>query len=103
MAIRAEAEPRKSKRSRDIVLSRSAALLYVAIVLGLVLILWSTRRERDSYVRVPQIDRFQEALPSIAGLTGSPIQAGNRVEVLQDGDEFFPALLRDIEAAQHNV
>jgi cardiolipin synthase len=103
MAKRAEAEPRKNKHSRDIVLSRSAAILYVAIVLGLVLILWSTRRERASHVRVPQIDRFQEALPSIAGLTGSPIQSGNRVEVLQNGDEFFPALLRDIEAAQHNV
>lgn len=84
-------------------ISRSAALLYVAIVLGLVLILWSTRRERESHVRVPQIDRFQEALPSIAGLAGSPIQAGNQVEILQNGDEFFPALLRDVEAAQHNI
>ncbi len=37
---------------------------------------------------------FDQALPSIANLTGSPIRRGNQVQVLQNGDEFFPALLR---------
>ena len=91
------------RQGKEIVLSRAAAVFYVAIVLGLILILWSTRRERESHVRVPDIDRFEETLPSIAELTGSPIQAGNRVEVLQNGDQFFPALLRDVAAAKESV
>jgi cardiolipin synthase len=97
----ATAVPRR--RARQFVISWWAAMFYVLILIGLVLILWSTRRERESHVRVPDIDRFEESLPSIAGLTGSPIQAGNRVEVLQNGDQFFPALLKDIEAAKESI
>ena len=88
---------------RRIEISRGAAVFYALIVIGLILILWSTRRERESHVRVPRIDRFEETLPSIAGLTGSPIQAGNRVEILQDGDGFFPRLLGDIAAAKETI
>jgi cardiolipin synthase len=91
------------RQGRQIVLSWWAAVFYVLILLGLVLILWSTRRERESHVRVPDIERFEETLPSIAGLTGSPIQAGNRVEILQNGDQFFPALFADIEAAKQSI
>lgn len=91
------------RRGKEIVISRTAAVFYVAIVLGLILVLWSARRERESHVRVPDIDRFEEALPSIAGLTGAPIQAGNRVEILQNGDQFFPALLKDIAEAKQSV
>ena len=99
----ATAKPAPRRTGREIVISRTAAVFYVAIVLGLILILWSTRREHDSHVRVPDIDRFEETLPSIAGLTGSPIQAGNRVEVLQNGDQFFPALLEDIAGAKESI
>lgn len=101
MATAKSVVPRR--QGKEIVLSRTAAVLYVAIVLGLILILWSTRRERESHVRVPDIDRFEETLPSIAALTGSPIQAGNRVEVLQNGDQFFPALFKDIAAAKESI
>ncbi|HWM93087.1 MAG TPA: cardiolipin synthase [Thermoanaerobaculia bacterium] len=102
----AEDPPRpreEGKRRPDIVISRTGVIVYVSIIIALVLILWSTRRERESHVRVPVIDRFEEALPSIAGLTGSPIQSGNRVEVLQDGEGFFPALLKDIDGAKETI
>lgn len=88
---------------REVVISRGAAILNALILAALVLIIWSTRRERESHVKVPRIDRFEEALPSIAGLTGSPIQAGNRVEILQDGDGFFPRLLADVAAAGESI
>jgi cardiolipin synthase len=101
MATAKPAVPRRP--ARQIVLSWWAAIFYVLILLGLVLILWSTRRERESHVKVPDIDRLEETLPSIAGLTGSPIQAGNHVEVLQNGDQFFPALLKDIAAAKESI
>ena len=94
---------RKAKCARTIEISRAAAGLYVAIVFILVLVIWSTRRERESHVRVPDLGSLEEALPSIAGLTVSPILAGNRVEILQNGDEFFPALLEDIVAARETI
>jgi cardiolipin synthase len=88
---------------REVVVTLGAAILYVLILAALILILWSTRRERESHVKVPLIDRFEEALPSIANLTGSPIQAGNRVEILQNGDGFFPPLFADIAAARETI
>ncbi len=89
--------------AKTIEISRLAAGLYVAIVFILVLVIWSTRRERESHVRVPDLASLEEALPSIAGLTSSPILAGNRVEILQNGDEFFPALLQDVAAARETI
>jgi cardiolipin synthase len=85
------------------VTSLGAAILYVLILAVLILIIWSTRRERESHVKVPRIDSFAETLPSIAGLTGSPIQAGNSVEILQNGDGFFPRLLADVAAARESI
>jgi cardiolipin synthase len=79
------------------------AALYLVILLVLALILWSTRRERESHVRVPDIADFDQALPSIANLTGSPIIPGNRVEVLQNGEGFFPVLLADVAAARDSI
>lgn len=105
-AVRTPAEVSRGKvrkRSRTFVISYTAAGLYVAVLLTLALLLWSSRRERESHVRVPDIADFEQALPSIAGMTGSPILAGNRVEVLQNGDEFFPALFHDIAAARETI
>jgi cardiolipin synthase len=95
------AKPRKPARTIEV--GYWSAVLYVFIVFGLALLLWSTRRERESHVRVPDIVDFKQDLASIANLTGSPILAGNRAEILQNGDEFFPALFRDIAAAERTV
>jgi cardiolipin synthase len=93
--------PRKPARTLEV--TYWAAALYVFVLFGLALLFWSARREHESHVRVPNLADFRQDLPSIANLTGSPIVAGNRAEVLQNGDEFFPALLRDIAAAQKSV
>jgi cardiolipin synthase len=95
------AKPRKPARTIEV--TYWSAVLYVLIVFGLALLLWSTRREHESHVRVPDIVDFKQDLASIANLTGSPILAGNRAEILQNGDEFFPALFRDIAAAKRTV
>lgn len=93
----------EAKGRRGIEISHRGAILYIGIVIVLLVLLWSTQRERESHVRVPDLAGFEEALPSIANLTGSPILAGNRVQVLQNGDGFFPALFADIEGARESI
>ena len=45
-------------------------------------------------------DEFQN---TIEGVTGMPFLEGNRVEVYQNGDTFYPAMLEAIEGAQLSV
>jgi cardiolipin synthase len=48
-------------------------------------------------------DRLEDALPSLAGTSHGGLVPGNRVEILQNGDGFFPRLLADIAAARQTV
>jgi len=72
-------------------------------ILLLFTMLWNNLREREFRVRVPDLDSFEDALPSIAGMTKAVIQEGNQAEILQNGDEFFPALLDSIARAKETV
>ena len=45
----------------------------------------------------------EEFLTSIAGATGSPFAPGNPVDILNNGDEFYPVILRDIAEAQLSI
>lgn len=40
---------------------------------------------------------------SLVGVTGAPLLAGNRVELLNNGDEFYPSMKRAIVEAQASV
>ncbi len=84
-------------------ISLGAAILYVLIIAVLFLIIWSTQRERDSNVRVPDFRSFEEAVPSLANLTGAPVLAGNSVQILQNGDGFFPPFFEDIDRAKESI
>jgi cardiolipin synthase len=44
-----------------------------------------------------------EFLATMIGATGAPMVAGNRLEILNNGDEFYPAMLRDIAAAEWSI
>lgn len=108
---RPKGEPSRSPRPappqrwwrRRIQISYLEAFIYVFILLLLLVLLWSTQRERDSHVQVRDVASFEDALPSIANLTGSPILPGNAVQVLQNGDEFFPALFADVARARQSI
>jgi cardiolipin synthase len=76
-------------------------LIFLVLLLGLML--YTNLRERDFRVRVPDIASFEEALPSIAGMTRAVVLPDNSAEILQNGDEFFPALLDAIARAQESV
>ena len=45
----------------------------------------------------PEFGRLLESL------AGSPVRQGNRVEVLRNGDEIFPAMISAIRSAQRNI
>ncbi|HSG38370.1 MAG TPA: phospholipase D-like domain-containing protein, partial [Thermoanaerobaculia bacterium] len=95
--------PSKHKPRRILEISYGTAITITGVILFLLLLLWSMQRERESHVRVPDLADFEQALPSVASLTGSPIVAGNRVQVLQNGDGFFPVLFDDIAAARQTI
>ena len=78
------------------------ALIAVAVVL-LVLNFTSAEKKIDekldrSYATAdPQFGR------SLSALLGPPLQPGNEVEVLLNGDQIFDAMLEAIRAAQHTI
>jgi cardiolipin synthase len=45
----------------------------------------------------------REFAASLAGITRSALRHGGTARLLNDGDEFFPAMLQAISAARHNV
>jgi cardiolipin synthase len=42
-------------------------------------------------------------LPSVVGLTGQPMIDGNRVRLLNNGDQFYPAMLNAVRAAAASI
>lgn len=75
----------------------------VFLIALLTLLLWSEKRHPEVRLQVKEPGELRELLPSIAGLTQSSLEPGNAVEVLQNGNGFFPPLLRDIAAARETV
>jgi len=45
----------------------------------------------------------EEFLTTMAGSTGIPFFEGNAIEILNNGDEFYPAMLKAVERAQCSV
>ncbi|HJT17176.1 MAG TPA: phospholipase D-like domain-containing protein, partial [Thermoanaerobaculia bacterium] len=80
-----------------------AAISLVILVVGLAILLWSAERGRSVHLDVKQPGDFGALLPSIVGLTQSTLEPGNRVQLLENGDQFFPALLQDIADARESV
>jgi cardiolipin synthase len=40
---------------------------------------------------------------TMAGMTGMPLVPGNQAALFNDGDEFFPAMLKAVESAEHSI
>ena len=98
------AEVRKTQSGRRLV--EMELWLFLALVgaaLLVVVLLWSVQRGREVELTVRGVGSLREAIPSIAGATQGSLLEGNRIEVLQNGDGFFPPLLRDIAAAKQSI
>ncbi len=77
-------------------------LLLLLIVLGTA-VLWSIWSAKKVRLSVHDAGELNALLPSIAGLTESAMEPGNKVQLLETGDGFVPLLLRDIAAAKETV
>jgi cardiolipin synthase A/B len=97
-------DQKKDRKGTTYVRLPLAAVVGGAIaIVFLGILLWSAKRKPDKTLQVADPGELRVLLPSIAGLTHSTMEAGNAMQVLQNGDMFFPALFRDIAAAQLSV
>lgn len=69
----------------------------------LLILFWSVTREPNVKFELKDGRPLTQLMPSLVGLTASSLDAGNRIEILQNGDGFFPPLLRDIAAARESI
>ncbi|GAC1317862.1 MAG: phospholipase D-like domain-containing protein [Acidimicrobiales bacterium] len=54
--------------------------------------------------RVPSAeDEHEHYRRALEGLLGVPATEGNRIEILRNGDEIFPAMLAAIDEAEHTI
>jgi cardiolipin synthase len=54
--------------------------------------------------QIPPVTLGEPAFfPTIEAHTDAPIMGGNRIDVLLNGDETFPAMLRDIKSAKRTI
>lgn len=74
----------------------------LALVILIVLI-WSMTREPNTRLRVRNIGELASLMPSLVGLTQSSLEEGNDVRILQNGDQFFSPLLREIAEAKQSI
>jgi cardiolipin synthase A/B len=88
----------------DSLLSGGSAitLVLLAVIVVLVLVIWSIRRHRNPILEVECGKPIDTVLPSLAGLSLGSVVAGNRVEVIENG-RFFDVLIDDIDAATRSV
>lgn len=85
---------------------RIPTVLFVAMLVVIVMmttLLWSIWREPKTHLMVNNPGDLNALLPSIVGLTQASLDGGNRGEVLENGDGFFPRLIADINQAKESV
>ena len=80
-----------------------AAVSLVIVVIGLTIMLWSAERGRETHLNVKNAGDLSALMPSIVGLTQASLDQGNQITVLENGDEFFPLLLKEIANARESV
>ena len=76
-------------------------LLGIIALLGLVL--YTARTQRHTRVEFPNYAGLEDVYPTLTHLTGAACTGSNRVQVLQNGDGFYPALLEAFDQAEHHI
>ncbi|HEV8432407.1 MAG TPA: cardiolipin synthase [Thermoanaerobaculia bacterium] len=85
---------------------RIPVVVFVAmifVIAAMTTLLWSMWREPQTHLAVKNPGDLNALLPSIVGVTQASLDGGNRAEVLENGDQFFPRLIADINQAKESV
>lgn len=76
--------------------------LLVAIIVGLLLFIWSIKRHRSPRLRIESDEPIEKLVASLPGLCLATPIAGNSIEILENG-ALFDVLMADIAAAERSV
>lgn len=76
--------------------------LLVAVILLLLLVIWSHRRHRDPKLRIECSAPIEGLIPSLAGLSLSTAIPGNALEILENAS-FYDVLIERIRSARASV
>jgi len=57
----------------------------------------------SSHVGLPSTDATERLRRTLEGVLGVPATEGNRIDVLRNGDEIFPAMFEAVESAEHTI
>ena len=77
-------------------------LSVLAVVVLLVLVIWSIRRHHNPKLHVDCDADIRDLVPSLAGLTLGTAVGGNSVELIENG-RFFDVLIERIRAAEKTI
>ena len=84
-----------------------AGVWYLAVIAGAIAFVFyhtTARSHPVLYALEPNVDADSpEFRNTMAGMTGMPLIEGNRLEIYNDGDQFYPAMLDAIESARYSV
>lgn len=94
---------KSSRGTHTVRISLIALMAMVIAITGLTILLWSAERGADAHLNVKNPGEFKVLLPSIVGLTEGSLENGNAIELLENGDQYFPRVLADIAAARETV
>lgn len=86
----------------DIALPLGLAIALIALVVVLVLVIWSVKRHGDPRLNVECEQGLHELLPSLAGLCHGSLLGGNQVEILEN-NAWFDALFEGIAGAKKSI
>jgi cardiolipin synthase len=79
-----------------------ALWIALAVVIALVIVIWSMKRHRDPTLTVEFHAPVDAMIPSLAGLSLSTPVDGNSVELFEN-EAYFDVLLDEIAAAKHSI
>jgi len=86
-----------------LLLDRSYTALGLAVT-AVVLYVFAPRESAPAYGLDHEFAiRSEEFLNTVVGATGTPFLPGNDLEVFTNGEEFYPAMLAEVERAQSSV
>jgi cardiolipin synthase len=79
-------------------------LVFGLVLLGVVILLFNPVEEAPRY-GLDHDFAIESAvfLPSMAGATNTPFSFGNRINILNNGDQFYPAMLEAIGRARRTI